>query len=1429
MRKSLSKAADRRRFRQMMFESLEGRALLAGVEVPVADWQNADFVNNEVMVRFNSGVTRAQASNELFVRQGATIKQWWSELNLAEVQFPMSFPMPSAQIGVIQSIHNWSSVYYAEPNFIREARRTPNDPGFGQQWSHENTGQAVNLNPFPIPPGLFPGTPDADVDSTEAWDYLVGSPNTIIAIIDTGVDYRHPDLAANIWTNPGEIPDSIDNDGNGYIDDIFGWNFADGNNDPDDLDGHGTHVAGIAAAVGNNGIGVAGVNWNSKIMSIKAGNPGFTTSSIAGAQLYIAKMRSQYGFNIVVSNNSYGASGAPFSFVEYDSIVTSSNAGIPFVTSAGNAAVNNDTIPDYPSTYLVNGLISVASTDNNDVLSTFSQYGLTTVDLAAPGEQILSTVPPFYNPPFNYDYFDGTSMASPIVAGAVGLLRSLDPNLTVSQVKNFILQGVDQVPNLATRVLTGGRLNIAKSLDLVPRNEIRGTVFLDVNGSATFDGTENGIAGWTVYLDLNNNGVFNTNEPSALSAANGTYLLRGIFGPGTFNVRPVIQATYRQTFPVASAAQSVTLATKTSIVNAVNFGVQEVPGEIHGRKWNDLNGDGVMDPGEPGIQGVVIYVDVNNDNKIALGEPAAVTDQFGNYTILNVAPSVAPSTYFVREVYQPGFLQIFPDPLGTDLGANAGVIVTRGTVTPGINFGNRAAFDYGDAPAPYPTLISQGGAVHGFLQGFYLGARADVEANGVPSANANGDDLNAATDDEDGVILSNLVPGQGATATVTSSTGTFAAGYLQGFIDYNRDGDWNDSGEKIFNDVQLTTGTTTLNFTVPITAGLGPSYARFRYSLQHGIGPKGTALGGEVEDYRVAILGTNPTAVDDAFTVDNDSLLFQNRLLVLANDLPSATGPAGINPAGLDLTGTQGQVVLDTNSTPSDPTDDFYTYQPPTGFIGVDTFKYTDRDPAGHVSAPATVTVTVRFVPRDPIAVDNTFDVLVGSSANKLDVMANDVQGTGGAVRFLTQTPPTALHGTVIVDTNGTATNFNDDFYRYTPTAGYEGEDSFSYTIIDGLAKTSTGKVTVQVLNTARTPFNGALVQFELQVVDKVTGLPLPDGALIPLGTSILVRGVVTDIRPPGSAIDNSQVPPIDFAGVFSGYMDLLYDRTKVQPFGPIVFGGEYQDQKAGFGGTPGLIDEIGATYSGTEDGPGSLAKRVFTKEFLTTGAGNLQFVADPADISPDHDITVFIVDPNPLLSDIQSIPPTQVYYKPSFPNISVLGSGEGDDTNLWMPVDVNLDGVVSPIDALLVVNYLNENLDPSGGGEGGPVWKRDVNHDNEISPVDALMVINFLNRPKPLVPAGEGEGEADFAAPLSPIVLTSPSAGSSSGVSTDSGAEAPAPVVHAASVDSLLGQTDWDRPSVCRSEDSPDTKPDESSDEFFTNLGTPIRRNRKG
>ena len=1523
MSKSRSKASlmrlrDRRRFRKAMFETLEDRRVLSTTPAPIDSWRSAEFVTNEAIVRFADGVTRAQAQQEVFMRTGGQVVNFWDVYHLAEIRFSnVSTNDVNMQLNQIAGVQSWNDVNFAEPNFIQHisefppvTQNIPNDTRFLDQYGLNNTGYGLSV-------------PDADIDAPEAWLQTTGDSNIVIAVVDTGGDLLHPDLRANIWQNPGEIPgDGIDNDGNGFVDDVNGWDFVNNDNVPQDDNEHGTHVSGIIGAVGDNGIGVSGVAWNVKIMEVKAASAagGLSIASILGSLFYINVMKNK-GINIVAANHSYGGFGPP-SLAQQAAMTANEALGILDVCAAGNSALDNDLTPHYPSSFPMPNIISVASTDRNDRLSTFSQWGETSVDLGAPGDGILSTVP-LLGDPSGYKYLSGTSMATPMTTGALVLIKAFDPTLTATQLKDVLLRGTELIPALTRKVVTGGRLNVNNSLNLLQANVLSGTVFEDANANTRFDASETGLAGWTVYVDLNNNSALDVGEPRAVSAASGGWIIRTNIGPGVYNVREIVQPTYRQTFPTGGAPYQVTLLDRTSSVSKIDFGNQLLPGEIRGRKWNDLNGNGIMDPSEPGIQGVVVYVDINNDAKIGIGEPAAVTDQFGNYTIPNIRPGV----YNVREVYQPGFIQVFPDPTTADLGANTGVVVASGVITTNINFGNKAAFDYGDAPAPYPTLKSQNGAVHGILQGFRLGATVDAEPDGQPSVGAIGDDFagnetqrvtipatttagtftltfgsqttapivynanaaavrtalealsnigagqvlvtggpgpanswlvtfqgtlanqnvaqltgsgssltpagvvtvatqqNGGIDDEDGVILGNLVPGQTATATVTSSVGSFAAGYLQAFVDFNRDGDWNDAGEQIFKDVQLTNGTVVLPFNVPASASLGLTYARFRFSLEHGIGPTGSALGGEVEDYATNILGTAPTAINDSFTVDDGSFLFQNALNVLANDLPSATGPAGIDPSGLDLTGTQGQVVLDDNGTAGDPTDDFYRYEPPAGFVGIDTFKYRDKDPSGNVSAPATVTVTVRFVPRDPIAVDNTFDVLVNSLAavNKMDVIANDVQGTGGALRFLTQTPPTALHGTVTVDTNGTPANFNDDFYRYAPNAGYQGEDSFTYTVVDSLAKQSTAKVTVQVLAAPRTPFTGALIQFELQVVDKTTGLQIPDGALIPIGTSILVRGVISDIRPPGSAFDPSQ--GIDFAGAFSGYMDLLFDRSKVQAFGPIVFGSQYQDNRSGFGGTPGLIDEIGAAHLASTS-PGNPAI-VFTKEFLTVGSGVAQFIADPADVSPAHDITAFIVDPNPLNSKVQPIPPSQVYYKPTFPNISILGAGEGDDTNLWTPTDVNLDGFVTPIDALLVVNYLNEHLGDSGAsGEGSTGVKRDVNHDNQISPIDALMVINYLNRPKPVVPAGEAEGEADDSAPLSPLVVSSTAQSGSGGTSNSSEPAAP---VYAANVDRIFAETDWTRPSVNRSEDFVASQTGSDSDEFFADLGTAVRRNRKG
>lgn len=341
---------------------------------------------------------------------------------------------------------------YLEPNFaVSVAATFPNDPQFAQQWGLNNTGQSG-------------GTPDADIDAPEAWDITRGDNTLVVAVIDTGVDWTHPDLAANIWTNPGEVPgDGIDNDGNGFIDDVRGWDFANDDNNPMDDHGHGTHVAGIISAVGNNAVGVAGVNWHTKILPVKfmrANGYGELSGAIAAVN-YCTALR-QRGVNLRISNNSWGGDG--FSLAMRDAINAHGAAGIIFVAAAGNDNSNNDTTPFYPATYDSPNLISVLSTNNLDQRSGFSNYGAQTVHIGAPGENIYSTLRNG-----GYGNMSGTSMASPMVAGAAALAFAASPRDTPWQtVRDAILNGGDPLPSLAGRTTTGRRLNAFGALMQLP-------------------------------------------------------------------------------------------------------------------------------------------------------------------------------------------------------------------------------------------------------------------------------------------------------------------------------------------------------------------------------------------------------------------------------------------------------------------------------------------------------------------------------------------------------------------------------------------------------------------------------------------------------------------------------------------------------------------------------------------------------------------------------------------------------------------------------------------------------------------------------------------------------------------------------------------------------------------------------------------------
>lgn len=359
---------------------------------------------------------------------------------------------------IIKIFRDQPEILYADNNYIRTLQKTPNDPYYENIWGLNNTGGTDNYGNT--------GKNGADIKAQQAWDINTGSDTVIVAVVDTGVDITHPDLAGNIWTNPGEIPNNgIDDDNNGFIDDANGWNFYNNNNDVSDADGHGTHCAGTIGAVGNNNLGVTGVAWNVKIMPIKLLAGKNTTSYMeAEAIKYATKM----GASII--SCSYGGLG--FSEIEKSAYAKSSAL---IICAAGNKTTDNDVTSHYPSSFELPNIVSVAATNNKDQLAWFSNYGKTSVHLAAPGEAILSTYPVALAPAnaLPYKYLDGTSMATPCVSGVAALVKTANPSLTSVQIKNILLNSVDTLTSLNGKVSTGGRINAYKAVNNAQNSDLK--------------------------------------------------------------------------------------------------------------------------------------------------------------------------------------------------------------------------------------------------------------------------------------------------------------------------------------------------------------------------------------------------------------------------------------------------------------------------------------------------------------------------------------------------------------------------------------------------------------------------------------------------------------------------------------------------------------------------------------------------------------------------------------------------------------------------------------------------------------------------------------------------------------------------------------------------------------------------------------------
>lgn len=412
-------------------------------------------------------------------------------------------------------------VEYAEPDFVLHALEwLPNDTYFGRQWALRNTGQES-------------GTPGADIGASDAWDITRGDPSIVVGIIDSGVDYGHPDLAGNMWRNPRETAaNGRDDDGNGVVDDVYGFDALQGDGDPMDEHSHGTHVAGIVAASADNGIGTAGVAPNVRIMALRfmdSTGQGYTSDAIRCID-YAIRM------GVRITNNSWG--GENSSNALRDAMTRARTSGMLFVVAAGNDSQDNDTTPSYPAAYTLDNMLVVGSSTRTDGLSTFSNWGAGSVHLFAPGSVIAG---PLLQSA--YGFKSGTSMAAPHVAGAAALLMAQSPSQSYLQVRDRILRGVDPVPAFAAKSQTGGRLNVLAALRgaetapapslqaITPASAAAGTQvtltgtgfgFTQGSGMATFTGGGAGtVVSWSDTAIVARVPTFASTGPVTVTSASG--------------------------------------------------------------------------------------------------------------------------------------------------------------------------------------------------------------------------------------------------------------------------------------------------------------------------------------------------------------------------------------------------------------------------------------------------------------------------------------------------------------------------------------------------------------------------------------------------------------------------------------------------------------------------------------------------------------------------------------------------------------------------------------------------------------------------------------------------------------------------------------------------------------------------------------------
>ena len=583
-RPSLDRGCERLEDRRVLAAFVEGEILVQFAETAAAEAVAAarDAVGGRAVEAIQTAAMRAQGMGTLeriAIGRGLGVEQ------------------------AIAAIANRPGVIFAEPNWRLSTAAVSDDPSYttgGGLWGMYGDDQPSAVGPN--------GTTNAFGSQAEkAWDAgYTGSPSVAVGIVDEGFDISHPDLAANVWVNPFDPRDGVDNDGNGYVDDVNGWDFYSNDNTVYDgtADDHGTHVAGTIGGVGGNGIGVAGVAWNTTLISTKFLGPnGGTTSAAIQALDYLTDLKTRHSVNIVASNNSWG--GGSYSAALHSAIIRGANAGILFVAAAGNGGSDglgdsNDSVANYPSNYSTlqgtrttkaaayEAVIAVAAITSSGSLASYSNYGATSVDLAAPGSDILSTLPGG-----TYGTYSGTSMATPHVTGTVALYAAAYPTASATAIRGAILGSTRATASLAGKTATGGRLDVAAALKAAPVTPSP-TPTLSINSIAALENAGSFV--FTVTLSA----ASNTQVTVKFATANGTAKAgrTGDFTAvsGTLTFKP---GETSKTVSVSVLNDATTEADETFFVNlsgasGAGIAVSQGTGTI-------LNDDGVSTAGKLAI------------------------------------------------------------------------------------------------------------------------------------------------------------------------------------------------------------------------------------------------------------------------------------------------------------------------------------------------------------------------------------------------------------------------------------------------------------------------------------------------------------------------------------------------------------------------------------------------------------------------------------------------------------------------------------------------------------------------------------------------------------------------------------------------------------------------------------------------------------